>query len=45
MDDVDAVNTTRLIDGVASATSRIALFPETACDTRSPGAVAIGDAK
>lgn len=40
----DAVKTMRLMDGVASAASRMALFPATAWDTRSPGLVASGDA-
>ena len=41
---IDAVNTTRFTEGVASAASRMVCFPITACDTRSPGVVAPGDA-
>ena len=44
MDEVNTVKTTRFTEDFASAASKIALFPVTACDTRSPGAVASGDA-
>lgn len=44
MPHVEDVKTIRLIEGVASAASRIASLPATACETRSPGAGAIGEA-
>ena len=44
MADVEAVKTTRLIEGIASAASSVAFVPATAGDVRSPGTVGSGEA-